>query len=313
MNQFSNNVIRRLCGLALLACVGCAAQSTAPDVERRVERQIRAHYQVPSQVDIKIGARRPSADFPTYDALTVTFSIGEKKDDQEFLLSKDNKTLIRMTKLDMSKDPYAEVMNKIDITGRPVRGNKDAKVTIVNYDDFQCPFCARMHETLTTEVLKTYGDKVKVIYKDYPLVEIHPWAKHAAVDANCLNQQNQAAYWGFADAIHSNARSISQTKGTESQFAAVDALAMAEGQKSGLNAATLQACVKAQDDKAVKSSMAEADLLGVSATPTLFINGLKLDGAVPPQELTSIINRALADAGETAPASTSQKPSSGGR
>lgn len=313
MNQLSNHVLRRVGSLALLACVGCAAQSTAPDVDHRVERQIRAHYQVPSQVDIKIGPRRPSPDFPAYDALTVTFSIGDKKDDQEFLLSKDNKTLIRMTKLDMTKDPYADVMSKIDLTGRPVRGNKDAKVTIVNYDDFQCPFCARMHETLTNDILKTYGDKIKVIYKDYPLVEIHPWAKHAAVDANCLNKQNSAAYWGFADAIHSNARAISQTKGPEAQFAAVDALAMAEGQKNGLNVTTLQACVKAQDDSAVKSSMAEADLLGVSATPTLFINGLKLDGAVPPQELTSIINRALADAGETAPGSTSQKPSSGGK
>ena len=313
MKHFSSHVIRRVGALALLACVGCAAQSNAPEIDRRVERQIRAHYQVPSQVDIKVGPRRPASDFPAYDALTVTFAIGDKKDDQEFLLSKDNKTLIRMTKLDMTKDPYADVMSKIDVTGRPVRGNKDAKVTIVNYDDFQCPFCARMHETLTNDILKTYGDKIKVIYKDYPLVEIHPWAKHAAVDANCLNKQNSAAYWGFADAIHSNARAISQTKGAESQFTAVDALAIAEGQKNGLNVATLQACVKAQDDSAVKSSMAEADLLGVSATPTLFINGLKLDGAVPPQELTTIINRALADAGETAPGSTSQKPSSGGR
>lgn len=312
MMKFRNNVFWRFGTLALLVCVGCAAQSSTPDVDRRIERQIRAHYQVPGQVNIAVGSRKPSTDFPAFDALNVTFSYGDKKDDQDFLISKDGKTLIRMTKIDLTKDPYAEIMSKIDVTGRPVRGNKDAKVTIVNYDDFQCPFCARMHETLTTDILKTYGDKVKVIYKDYPLTEIHPWAKHAAVDANCLTQQNQSAYWAFADAIHSNARTISQTKGVVDQFAAVDKLALDEGQKNGLNAATLQACVKAQNDTAVKASMAEADALGVSATPTLFINGQKLDGAVPPQELITIINRALADVGETVPGSTSQKPSSGG-
>jgi protein-disulfide isomerase len=313
MMKFRNNVFARFCALALLVCVGCAAQSSAPDVDRKIERQIRAHYQVPAQVNITVGARKPSTDFPAFDALNVTFSFGDKKDDQDFLISKDGKTLIRMTKIDLTKDPYAEIMEKIDVNGRPLRGNKAAKVTIVNYDDFQCPFCARMHETLTTDVLKTYGDKVKIIYKDYPLTEIHGWAKHAAVDANCLTQQNQSAYWSFADSIHSNARSISQTKGVEEQFAAVDKLALAEGQKSGLNMETLQACVKAQNDTAVKASMAEAETLGVSATPTLFINGQKLDGAVPSPELMTIINRALADAGETAPGSTSQKPMGGGK
>ena len=66
-------------------------------------------------------------------------------------------------------------MKKIDLAGRPVRGNPDAKVTIVNYDDFECPFCSRMHSTLMSEILPQYGDKIKIVYKDYPL-SMHPWA-----------------------------------------------------------------------------------------------------------------------------------------
>jgi protein-disulfide isomerase len=306
-------VFRRLCGLALLACVGCAAQSSAPDLDRKIARQLRAYYNtIPQQVEIIVGPRTPSPDFPQYDQFTVTFAYQGKSQEQGFLLSKDGKTLVRMTKIDMTKDPYEEVMNKIDVQGRPVRGNKDAKVTIVNYDDFQCPFCQRMHETLTNDILKTYGDKVKIIYKDYPLVEIHPWAKHAAVDAGCLTQQSPSAYWVFADTIHSNAGSISKTAGTEAQFAAVDKITLEEGQKAGVNLSQLQACVKAQKDDTVKASMAEATLLGVEATPTLFINGVKLDGAVPAEELKAIINRALADAGQ-APSASSQKPAGGGK
>lgn len=313
MMMYANGFLRRLCSLSLLMCMGCAAQSTSPDVDKRIERQIRSYYSVPPQVGITISPRRPSSEFPNYEALTVTFLVGDKKQDQEFLVSKDAKSLIRMTKLDLTKDPYADVMNKIDVAGRPVRGNKDAKVTIVNYDDFQCPFCARMHETLTTDILKTYGDKIKVIYKDYPLTEIHPWAKRAAVNANCLAQQSQPAYWSFTDAIHNNARSISQTKGVDQQFAAIDKLVLEEGQKNGANMTELQACVKAQKDDKVTASMSEADQMGVSSTPTLFVNGQKLEGAVPPEELKAVINRALADAGEPVPGSTSQKPGNGGR
>ena len=67
----------------------------------------------------------------------------------------------------------------------------------MNYDDFQCPFCSRMHETLFPQFYKEYSDRVQIIYKDYPLAEIHPWAIHAAVNANCLAAQNRDAYWDF--------------------------------------------------------------------------------------------------------------------
>ena len=69
-------------------------------------------------------------------------------------------------KLDLTKDHYTETMSKIDTSGRPVRGNKDAKVVAVNYDDFECPYCSHMHQTLFPELLKEYGDRVAFVYKD---------------------------------------------------------------------------------------------------------------------------------------------------
>ena len=102
--------------------------------------------------------------------------------------------------MDVSQD----LMSKIDVKGRPSRGNPNAKVTIVNFDDFQCPFCSRMHARFLTMCSRNMATRVKVIYKDYPLVEIHPWAMHAAIDGNCLGEQNTPAYWDFADYIHAN-------------------------------------------------------------------------------------------------------------
>ena len=287
--------------ILLLICLGCSAQSPPPDTVRTIERQVRAFYTIPPEVKVVVGPLKTS-DFPNYDALTIVFDGGGKKQEYEFLLSKDNKTLIRMTRMDLTKDPYAEVMKKIDVSGRPVRGNKDAKVVAVNYDDFQCPFCSRMHETLFPQLLKEYGDRVQFIYKDYPLTEIHPWAIHAAVNANCLGAQNGDAYWDFADYMHANQREVNGEKGKDAQFALLDKIALQQGQKHNLDLAKLQSCVKAQDDKAIRVSMREADALGVNATPTMYVNGEKTDGALPVEELRAIFDRALQQAGVAVPA-----------
>jgi len=302
-------ILRRAFVVLLMICLGCSAQSPPPptssspsppaDIVRAVERRVRAQYSLPPDVKVIVGMLR-SSEFPNYDALTVSFASRTKKQDFEFLLSRDHKTLLRMSKFDLTSDPYAEIMKKIDVSGRPTRGNKDAKVTVVNYDDFECPFCSGMHTTLFPGLFKEYGDRVLFIYKDYPLEEIHPWAVHAAVNANCLGAQNGDAYWDYADTLHGNQDAI-KAKGRDGWNAELDRLASAQGQRHNLDVPKLQACVKAQDEKAVRASMREGEAVGVDATPAMFINGQKLDGAVPADEVRLALDQALKDAGVAPP------------
>lgn len=299
--------LRRATLVLLIVCLGCSAQSMSPEVARRIEQQVRIFYTIPARVKVILGPVKPS-DFPNYDALTITFDGGDKKQTYDFLLAKDGKTLLRMTKLDLSRDPYAEVMKKIDVSGRPTRGNAKAKVIAINYDDFECPFCSRMHQTLFPDLLKEYGDRVEFIYKDFPLAEIHPWATHAAVDANCLAAQSQEAYWDFADYIHANQKEVNSEKGHDGQFAALDRLTMEQGQKHNLDGPKLQACIKAQQDDKVKASVHEGEALGVEATPTMFVNGEQVDGALSISELRAVLDRALVQAGETPPAHPAPAP-----
>ncbi len=293
---------RKLLFVLALLCLGCSAQNAnSPDLNRRIEKQIRGTFHIPAQLPLLIGNRTPS-EFNGYDTVKVTIGEGPKAQSFDFLLSKDGNTLIQMTKMDLTKDPGAELMKKIDITGRPYRGNKDAKVTIVVYDDFQCPFCSRMHATMFQDVMKEYGDRVKVIYKDYPLFEIHPWAGRAAVNSNCLAAQSGGAYWDFADMLHYNGKQIQGDKRPiAGQIAELDRVTMDIGKRHDVDAAKLEACVKAQNQDAIQASVREAESLGVSGTPALFINGTKLDGAVPAPELRATINQALRDAGEKVP------------
>ena len=285
----------------LLTCLAVGAQVPSSDLSQRIERQIRSYYDLPDSVKITVSAPHAS-DFPNYDGYTVTLEGDSNKKTFDFLLSKDQKTLIRMTKMDLSKDPYAENMKKIDVKGRPVRGNPNAKVVIVNFDDFECPFCSRAHQTLFPELLKEYGDRVAFIYKDFPLSEIHPWAIHAAVDANCLAGLNNDAYWDFADYIHSNQQVVNSEKGHENQFAALDRITLTEGAKFNVDTAKLQTCMKAQKEDAVTASVKEGEALGVDGTPTMFVNGRLVNGARSAEEFRAVFDNALQQAGVAVPA-----------
>ena len=293
--------MKRVAVLFLLMCVGCSAQDVSPELKAKIQRQIQAQYDLPSDVTVAVGPRRPS-DFPTYDTVTVTLSGREQHEQKvDFLLSQDGKTLAKVTKIDLTKDIYAERMSKIDVTGRPVRGNPNAKVIVVNYDDLQCPFCSRMHSTLMQEILPEYGDRIKIVYKDFPL-SMHPWAIHSANNANCLAVENGTAFWEFADYVHANQKAISSGQDVQKAKAELDRIALDTGKKHDADMTRLQACIKAQPDRVLKASMAEGESLGLNATPTLFINGQKLEGAVDPSEVRAILNAQLLAAGVQPPA-----------
>src|ERR1700731_1120610 len=156
LRRFLVTLVQRSFLVLLLICLGCAAQSApSADTSKAIECQVRACYKLAPDVAVSIGPIHPS-DFNNYDAVKLTFNRGTRKDEYDFLLSKDSKTL--------TKDPNAEVMKKMDVKGRPTRGNKDAKVVVVNYDDFECPFCSRMHQTLFPQIFKEYGDRFLFIY-----------------------------------------------------------------------------------------------------------------------------------------------------
>ena len=311
-------MLRKTLLFLAIASLGCSAapqqaQSGQADLNRRVERTLRSEFKIPAYVQISI-VSTTSSEFANYDAITVALGSEDKKQTHEFLISKDGKQLIDMRKMDLTADPYQKAMGKIDLTGRPLRGNKGAKVTVVVYDDFQCPLCSRMHQSLFS-LMKSYGDRVKVYYKDYPLpAEMHPWARRAAIDSNCLAQQNGEAFWDFADYMHANGRQISgEKKNLEAQLAAVDHVATDIGSKRNLDTAMLARCIKEQPSTDLERSVKEAESLGVNATPFIFINGQKVEGAIPAAELKAILDQALRDAGQQPPADASASAASAGK
>jgi len=300
--------------LALGLAVGCKAQPAQPnppdaETNRRIEVLVRSQFNVPQDYTVTIGARKPS-QFPGYETLPVTFTRGSKITPYDFLLSTDGKTLARLETFDLAKDPAFN----IDTAGRPVRGNPAAKVTVVNFDDLECPYCARMHQSLFPSTLERYKDKVRFIYKDYPLSDMHPWAMHAAVDANCLAAQSSDVYWTYVDYLHAHGQEVNgEDRDINKSFAALDRIARQEGTLAKLDSTRLDACLAKQDETQVRASMKEGDKLGLDSTPSLFVDGERIIGAIPEDQVWMVLDRALRAAGEQPPAPPAPAPAPGAK
>jgi protein-disulfide isomerase len=277
------------------------ATATAPMLNRKIEVMIRSELSVPPQYEVSIGARQKS-EMTGYDTIPVTFSLPGRADHSqtvEFLLSKDGSTLARLSKWDLGPEPGSE----LPTIGRPVRGAAQAKVTIVNFDDLECPYCARMHSVFFPETLERYKGLVKFVYLDYPLVEIHPWALHAAVDANCLAGESDTAYWNYVDYLHTHGEDVSGPDNNPGKSAAMlDKLAEQQGALEHVDAAKLTACVTKQDGAKVEAEMKSGDKVGVNATPTFFVNGERWAGQLDEAQLWVMIDRALKAQGIAPPA-----------
>ncbi len=299
---------RILLTLLLAAAFGCHAQvppaatgdALSPDLARRIEILIRTRSKIPPDVALNVGiGGRGHSDIPGFDQIQVTFTEdGKTSKPLFFLVSKDNKTLAQFNTYDISKDPRSLVSD----AGRPARGGAEgAPVTIVGFDDLECPFCTRMHAQLFPALTQRYGDKVRIVYRDFPL-SIHPWAMRAAVDVNCIATQSPTAYWNLVDSIHAGAADIGgKEKSLAKANETLDQLTLDEAKKDNLKTEAVQACIKKQDETAIHASMKLGDDLGIEATPVLFINGEKLEGAYPLVDVFRMVDAALVAAGQAPP------------
>jgi protein-disulfide isomerase len=295
------------CLLAFALAAGCKAQPAPPadaTLNRNIEVMVRTRYQLPPDYTVSIGERKASPT-PGYDSLPITISKSGHNSTIDFLISKDNSKLARMETMNMADYPALH----IDVANRPVRGNASAPVTVVNFDDLECPFCARMHSTLFPATIERYKDKVRFIYKDDPLTEIHPWAMHASIDANCVAAQSGTVYWQYVDYLHSHGQEITGTdRDVVKSNAALDRIARDLAAVGRLDTPKLNACLEKKDEAAIRKSMDEATALNIEGTPAVFVNGERIDGALPREQVWMVIDRALKAAGVEPPPAEAPAP-----
>jgi protein-disulfide isomerase len=161
----------------------------------------------------------------------------------------------------------------------PSLGRSSAPITLIEFSDFQCPFCQRVAPTLK-KLRETYGDKVRIVWKDFPLTQIHPQAFKAGEAAHCAGDQGK--YWEYHDRLFANQQSLQPE---DLKKHATDL---------GLDAAAFGACLDTSKyGERVRDGVAQGTRLGVNSTPTIYINGRMLSGAQPYETFVSVIDEEL--------------------
>jgi protein-disulfide isomerase len=175
----------------------------------------------------------------------------------------------------------------VDPDKAPAQGPASAPVTIVEYSDFQCPYCSRAAAALR-QVRQHYGDRVRLVFRNFPLTQIHPNAQKAAEAASCASEQGR--FWEMHDRLFEK----------QEQLAPADLKRYASD--LGLNAAAFARCLDSgKAAKRVQQDVAAAEQLGVRGTPGIFVNGRVFRGALPFERLVRVVDMELARLDKTAP------------
>jgi protein-disulfide isomerase len=235
---------------------------------KSAEAWVRHYFGWGPEIQVTLGPLRPSAAADFY-TVPIAVKLGEQTQTGEVYVSKDGKTLLRGDVFDMAIDPFAANREKAHIDGNPSKGPADARVTLVEFSDFECPHCRELYEEL--KVVEPKYPQLRIVYKDYPLTSLHPWAQTAALGGRCAFQQSPAAFWKLHDSIFDNQDVLSP----ENVWDKLVGFATA----AGLDADTFKACLSSPDaQKAVDANHADGVALDVNSTPTVFINGRPLVG-----------------------------------
>jgi protein-disulfide isomerase len=194
------------------------------------------------------------------------------------------KTLRSQAKVAVYLTPPPVHRTDVNADGAPFVGAAGAPVTIVEFSDFHCPFCQRAEDTIA-QILSRYGDRVRLVWRDYPIDGLHPQARKAHEAARCATEQGK--FWPYHKALYA---------GPPKQPDQLPAVA----QETGLDAARFKACVASgKYQAAVQKDVEDGRRLEVTGTPTFFINGRVLVGAQPLEAFAKVIDDELARSGRT--------------
>lgn len=237
-------------------------------IQKRVETFLRSLYAWGPTFEVKAGAISASPVNGLYQ-VPVTVTENGESDSATVYVSGDGRYMFRGEIQDLNVDPLAVTRQQLHLEGYASKGPADAKIVLVEFADFECPSCRQLDQVLRA-ILPKYP-QVRLVFKDFPLEQIHPWAMTAATAGRCALQQSADVFWKFHDAVYDQQDLISP----ENAFTKLREIATAAGAKPE-EFSTCMADPKTPE--AVRKSMEEARAVQVSATPTTFIDGRRVVG-----------------------------------
>ncbi|MGE5644293.1 MAG: thioredoxin domain-containing protein [Acidobacteriota bacterium] len=258
------------------------AAKTAFD-KATLEAYVRHIFVWGKNITVAISDPKPSPQLAGFDEVKVHAQAGEASQDETFLISKDGRKIVKAMVFDVQQNPFKPELDKLKTQFQPSLGTPGAPVVIVVFTDFQCPFCKEEAKMLRANLISSYPKQVRLYFKDYPLTQIHQWAKIASIAGRCIFRQNPAAFWEYHDWVYENQASITAENFRNKLFE------FAKGKE--IDAIQLTRCLDSRETEPdIDRGIEEAKALNVRSTPTLFVNGRRLEGQIPWPNLRDIID-----------------------
>jgi protein-disulfide isomerase len=255
------------------------------DPKNEIAQHVRERFKLPATMTLTVGPYRDSP-FPDFFATKITASTGNQTQAQDFYVTKDKRCFVLGSIFNLTTNLRQEALQTIVTDGQSSQGPAHAPVTIVEFSDLECPSCARFHQFLEKEVIPKYGNQVRIVFKELPLVSIHPWALTGAIACQCAYQLDPATYVPYRSLIFQNQNTIDPTNARQRLLSL--------GEQIGLNRLQLATCIDAKVSlQRVEENFREATAIGVQSTPTTFINGRRIVGLPSPQEYFKAVDKAL--------------------
>ncbi len=280
-------VLRTVCVFALGVSLGWAADAPKKSAldKPTLEAYVRQVELLPEQLKVSIGDPKPSL-FPDFYEVPIEINSPQGVYAMRYFVSKDGQKVVKGSLFDINRNPFEAEMKKVKTDLQPSFGAPGAPVVIAVFTDLECPHCREEAKVLRDHVQKEFPNEVRVYYKDFPLEQMHPWSKAAAIAGRCVFRSNPAAFWDYHDWIFEHQPEINAQN-------LKDKVLEWAGQKN-VDTLQLNACIDNKaTEKEVDRSIAEGRSLAVSGTPTLFINGRQLTGAIPWPTLSQVIKREI--------------------
>lgn len=282
------NKVVAVCGLlAMLPITLAASQTTVSNrsvTEQKIVHYVRERFGIPKTTKLTVAPFQDSQYSDFYET-TISVQNGKRKSSQQAFVTKDGRYMLFGRVFNLNGDPRKEVEHTINLNNQPTVGPTDAPVTIVEFADLECPECARTQKFIEHDLLPKYGNKIRIVFKEFPLVQIHDWALTAAIANECAYKLDPADFFRYRSTIFAGQGMINAAN--------VRSILLDMGQRSGLNRLKLADCI---DSKAtlprVEADMREGQQLGIMSTPTLFINGTPVVG-YNPTRIYQVINKDL--------------------
>jgi protein-disulfide isomerase len=276
------SVLCSVTAVLFLSQAGPAQTKSALD-KATLEAYVRHLFVMGSGVTVQVSDPKPS-DLPGFSQVTVSASAPNAHEDFQFLVSKDGSKIVQGNVFNVAENPFKKDLDKLKTEGAPSLGTQGAPVVIVEFSDFECPYCQREAKVLRENLLASYPTQVHFYFKEFPLTSLHPWAQASAVASRCVYDQNKDEFWKYHDWVFDHQNEIDKDN-FRSKVAD-----WAKGEKD-LDSLKLSACMENNATEAdVEKDIAQGHDMGVDSTPTLFINGRRLAAAADWQTLKAIID-----------------------